>query len=77
VVDEGGSGFIVDTVEEAIAAVRRLPELDRANVRAIFDRRFTADRMAQDYVDIYRRHQAAPPVWQTASSVTEIAADRR
>jgi glycosyltransferase involved in cell wall biosynthesis len=55
VVEDGVSGFIVDTVEQAVAAVRRIPDLDRATVRAVFERRFTAERMAKDYVEIYHR----------------------
>jgi glycosyltransferase involved in cell wall biosynthesis len=54
VIDDGVSGFIVNSVEEAIAAVARLPELDRAKVRATFDRRWTSRRMAEDYVDLYK-----------------------
>ena len=54
VIDEGRSGFIVDTVEEAVAAVNRLGELDRALVREVFETRFTVERMAQDYLTIYR-----------------------
>ena len=53
VIDDGISGFIVHDEASAIAAVDRLGELDRATVRATFDRRFTARRMAEDYVDIY------------------------
>ena len=55
IVEEGISGLIVDNVEQAVAAVRRVAELDRAKVRAAFERRFTIERMAKDYVDIYRR----------------------
>src|ERR1700742_5232898 len=54
VVDEGVTGFIVESEEEAVAAVRRLPELERATVRRTFERRFCARRMAEDYVAIYR-----------------------
>ena len=54
VVEDGTSGFIVDTVEEAMTAVRRIASLDRAKVRAEFERRFTAERMARDYLEIYR-----------------------
>jgi hypothetical protein len=53
VIDDGVSGFIVHDEATAIAAVDRLGELDRATVRATFDRRFTARRMAEDYLDIY------------------------
>jgi glycosyltransferase involved in cell wall biosynthesis len=52
-VAQGTSGFIVDTVEEAAGAVARLGTLDRRMVRAEFERRFTAERMARDYVGIY------------------------
>ncbi len=55
VMDDGVTGFIVDNVEEAIAACGRLGEIDRAGVRAQFDRRFTSRRMAQDYVDVYQK----------------------
>jgi glycosyltransferase involved in cell wall biosynthesis len=55
VVEEGKSGLIVDTVEEAVQAVLRIASLDRARVRAEFERRFTAERMARDYVKIYRQ----------------------
>jgi hypothetical protein len=54
VVQDGVSGFIVDTVEEAERAVQQLPNLDRAKVRADFERRFTVERMAGDYLEIYR-----------------------
>jgi glycosyltransferase involved in cell wall biosynthesis len=53
VMDDGVTGFIVNTVDEAVAAVGMIDTLDRARVRATFDRRFTARRMAEDYVDLY------------------------
>jgi glycosyltransferase involved in cell wall biosynthesis len=55
IVENRVSGFVVDTIEEAIAAVQRVADLDRAKVRAAFERRFTAERMARDYVGIYRQ----------------------
>jgi glycosyltransferase involved in cell wall biosynthesis len=54
VIEPGISGFIVDTVDQAVATVERVASLDRAKVRAAFERRFTADRMARDYFDIYQ-----------------------
>jgi glycosyltransferase involved in cell wall biosynthesis len=54
VIDDGVTGFVVDDVAEAAAAVKRLGEIDRAKVRATFERRFTAERMARDYLAIYR-----------------------
>ena len=55
VVDPGVTGFVVDSVEEAVSAVGLIGNLDRRRVREVFDRRFTAGRMARDYVAIYRR----------------------
>jgi hypothetical protein len=54
IVENGTSGFIVDTVEQAVDAVHRIPRLDRSRVRATFEQRFTVERMAQEYVEIYR-----------------------
>jgi glycosyltransferase involved in cell wall biosynthesis len=54
VIDHGISGFIADSVDEAVELVSRLDELDRTAVRATFERRFTVERMAQDYLAIYR-----------------------
>jgi glycosyltransferase involved in cell wall biosynthesis len=59
VVEEKVSGFVVDTIEQAVTAVRRIRDLDRVKVRAEFERRFTAERMAHDYVGIYRQLLAA------------------
>ncbi len=53
VIDEGVTGFIVNTIDEAVAAMGRIHTLDRAAVRATFDQRFTARRMAERYVDVY------------------------
>jgi len=55
VIDEGVTGFVVDSEEEAVRAVRRLGEIDRRQVRACFERRFTAKRMASEYVALYER----------------------
>ncbi len=60
VIDEGISGFIVDDEDAAVAAIRRIGELDRAKVRATFDRRWTARRMAEDYISTYE--ELAQPV---------------
>lgn len=54
IVEHGVSGFIVDTEVDALVAVSRLGELSRAIVRSRFEARFTARRMADDYVRIYR-----------------------
>ena len=54
IVDQGITGFVVDSFDEAVAAVARLGELDRRQIRATFERRFSARRMATDYVNIYQ-----------------------
>ena len=54
VIDDGVSGFLVDDVPQATAAVRRVAELDRAHARAAFERRFDIERVAHKYVQIYR-----------------------
>jgi glycosyltransferase involved in cell wall biosynthesis len=53
VIDEGITGFMVDSLEEAVAAMPRVLSLDRASVRRRFEERFSARRMALDYVSVY------------------------
>jgi glycosyltransferase involved in cell wall biosynthesis len=54
VIDDGVSGFLVDDVPQAIAATRRIAQLDRSWVREVFERRFDIERAAREYVQIYR-----------------------
>lgn len=54
VVDEGVTGFVVEDVNGAIGAVDRLAHLSREKIRKRFEQRFTARRMAQDYLSVYR-----------------------
>jgi glycosyltransferase involved in cell wall biosynthesis len=54
IVDHGVTGLIVDSVEEATQALPRVMALDRHAVRQRFEQRFTAARMAKDYVQVYR-----------------------
>ncbi|HTZ78836.1 MAG TPA: glycosyltransferase family 4 protein [Stellaceae bacterium] len=55
VVEPGVTGFIVEDEDAAVAAVGHLPQLSRARVRERFEERFTARRMANDYLDVYRQ----------------------
>jgi hypothetical protein len=48
-------GFIVKGLEDAVEAVRRVPDLTRIRCREVFDQQFTAARMARDYVQTYER----------------------
>jgi glycosyltransferase involved in cell wall biosynthesis len=59
VVEDGITGAIVDTMDEAIAALPRVIALDRKKVRQRFEQRFSATRMAKDYVAVYRSLLAA------------------
>jgi glycosyltransferase involved in cell wall biosynthesis len=54
IVEDGVNGFVVDSIEEAALAVRHIDRIDRRTCRERFDRRFTARRMASQYVDVYR-----------------------
>src|SRR5271165_6099487 len=55
VMEDGVTGFIVDDIAEATGAVAHALRLDRARIRARFERRFTVGRMAQDYAALYAR----------------------
>ncbi len=54
IIDEGLTGFIVEDENGAIGAVDRLGQLSREKIRKQFEKRFTARRMAQDYLSVYR-----------------------
>ena len=54
VIDDGLTGFIVEDMHGAIGAVDRLGHLSRQKIRRQFEARFTARRMAQDYLSVYR-----------------------
>jgi glycosyltransferase involved in cell wall biosynthesis len=70
VLEDGLTGFIVHDEREAIDAVARIGSLDRARIRAEFDRRFTSHRMAQNYLRLYARLAQARRV-PTLTSVAE------
>ena len=55
VMTDGVTGYIVDNDEQAVAAVNSLHRISRAACRRAFERRFTAERMARDYLAVYRR----------------------
>jgi glycosyltransferase involved in cell wall biosynthesis len=55
VIEDGVTGFVVEDETSAVGAVRQLSRLSRDTIRRRFEERFTASRMASDYLDIYRR----------------------
>ena len=55
VMDNGVTGFVVNEIDEAVEAIGRVRDLSRARCREVFEKRFTASRMANDYIDVYTR----------------------
>jgi glycosyltransferase involved in cell wall biosynthesis len=55
IIDEGVTGYVVDTVESAITVLPKLLALDRRRIRDCFDERFTVSRMAKSYLSLYAR----------------------
>jgi glycosyltransferase involved in cell wall biosynthesis len=55
VIEDGTTGFVCENLSEMVGAVERLGEIDRRRCRASFEERFTAGRMARDYVALYER----------------------
>ncbi|WP_158671124.1 glycosyltransferase family 4 protein [Bradyrhizobium guangdongense] len=72
VVEDGITGFIVDGEAQAIEAVKKVDRLDRSRIRARFEERFAASRMAREYEDKYRElvdgAEAAAPIVERASA---------
>jgi glycosyltransferase involved in cell wall biosynthesis len=63
IIDEGVTGRIVNTIEQAMRALPQVLVLDRRAVRRRFEERFSATRMAEDYVSVYRKLlQRGPPL---------------
>ena len=54
-VEQGHTGFIVESLEDAIEAVRQVAQLSRKRCREVFEQRFTATRMAHDYLQQFER----------------------
>ena len=69
VIDHGVTGYICEDVYGAVGALQRLDELSRVEIRAQFERRFSATAMAKAYVETYTSllHAAMRPVSQRAS----------
>jgi glycosyltransferase involved in cell wall biosynthesis len=62
IIDDGVTGRIVDTTEQAVTALPQVLALDRRLVRRGFEERFSATQMAKDYVSVYRKLlQRSPP----------------
>jgi glycosyltransferase involved in cell wall biosynthesis len=68
VIEDGLTGFVVEDELSAVSAVDRLPRLDRGEIRKRFETRFTARRMALDYLAAYRGLMEAEPKIRLVSS---------
>jgi glycosyltransferase involved in cell wall biosynthesis len=77
VIDDGMSGYIVDTEEEAIGVLKQTVMLDRRNVRRRFEERFSASRMAAGYVALYEKMLGQHVVPSRRYAVNGIAHSRR
>jgi glycosyltransferase involved in cell wall biosynthesis len=55
IITDGVTGYVVETVEQATQALKGLDAFDRTRCRSMFEERFSARRMAQDYLKIYER----------------------
>jgi glycosyltransferase involved in cell wall biosynthesis len=55
ILEDGLTGFVVETVDQAAAAVGKLGRLFRPSIRSRFEERFTASAMAREYVAIYEK----------------------
>ena len=54
VIEDGVTGYVVGSIDEAVSAVKRIGDISRASCRRAFEERFTSRRMAEDYVEAYR-----------------------
>jgi glycosyltransferase involved in cell wall biosynthesis len=61
VIQDGVTGFVVTDLDDAVKAAERVARLDRRRCRQVFEERFTAARMARDYVSVYERLTAQRP----------------
>lgn len=55
ILTDGETGFIVETLEEAVSAVKKVQNLSRKRCREVFEQRFSVPRMAEDYLSIYQK----------------------
>ena len=70
IIDQGVTGAIVDTMDEAVRMLPRVIALDRQAVRRRFEERFSAARMAADYVALYRSLLERPSMSEHETTVS-------
>jgi glycosyltransferase involved in cell wall biosynthesis len=72
IVDHGVTGLIVDTMDEAIRTLPQVFTFDRRLVRQRFEQRFSATRMAKDYVQVYRALLKRQPLPESAAAISRL-----
>lgn len=77
VVDEGVTGHVVESVDEAICKIGSVLALDRGRVRRRFEKRFSAARMAREYVALYRKLLAASGAKRNEPPLSIVVSERR
>ena len=74
IIDPGVTGHVVRTMDEAIRMLPQVLALDRRTVRQRFEQRFSATRMAKDYVQVYRSLLKRPPLTERAAVISRLDA---
>jgi glycosyltransferase involved in cell wall biosynthesis len=69
-IEDGVTGFVVENIDEAVQALKKIPDVDRRRCRACFEERFSAARMARDYAAIYQSVIHASDFGASVESVT-------
>ena len=81
IVDDGVTGFVCDDVDEMVAAVARIDELDRHSCRRAAEQRFSIERMTNDHLALYRRlvdgGSADTPTGGNGDGVTDLRPGRQ
>jgi glycosyltransferase involved in cell wall biosynthesis len=73
IIDHGVTGFVVENLDDAGKAVRQIGQLSRKRCREVFEERFTAIRMAGNYLDVYKKLIAAGGASEPSNMVAEAA----
>lgn len=68
ILDDGVTGYLVNRIDSAVRAVRRIDSIDRKACRRVFEERFSARRMASDYLKVYKHAHREGPAKVAANS---------
>ena len=79
VMHEGLTGFIVEDMDQAVAAIEKISTIERTACRNVFEKRFTVARMAEEYIDVFQSMVTdnAPPPRSQVIAVTDNAPPSR